>query len=326
MKLFHTFLIFLVPALVFSQSIRLKGKVIDENKKPVSNLAIRFTTHGDVVTTGSGEFIITVPQSVQYVDAVVRDEGWQLLYPVDAKIPVPSDPNFITTIIVSGISSTEGMSMEESILKYNELENLLKDIGTKSTELGAFLEKFIGLEARKLEISESLFREEFERKERRETTFSRISRILNEYLLRLGNLKTNFEMNYEIAFVSNPAVENLNTAIKAYNPVFDTIYNNSNNWEAVIKMAKDTVLSDNFAASVNYMIDEVHTPYIFQLNESIKELNKIRLRIESNSGDFEERKKEEVDNVSQIMKNLETEIPILKNRFNELLINLHHQS
>lgn len=322
MKLVYTFLILFLSAHVSAQSIRLKGKVIDEDKQPVRNLSIRFTSFGEAVTTGSGEFIINVPQSVQYVDVVIRNEKWELLYPVDAKIPVPADPNFVTTVIVSGISSAEVVTMEESIIKFNELESLLKEIGTTNTELTAFLERFIELEARRLEISELLFREEFEKKEKRETTFSRISRILKEYILRASNLKTNFEMYYEIAFVSNPAVENLNKAIRAYNPVFDTIYNNSNNWENVIRMVKDTVLSDSFASSVNYMIDEVHAPYVFQLNESIKELNEIRLHIGSDNGNFEERKKEVEDKVLSILKSLETEIPILEDRFNALLTKL----
>jgi hypothetical protein len=67
------------------------------------------------------------------------------------------------------------------------------------------------------------------------------------------------------------------------------------------------------------MIDEIHKPYIFQLNESIKLINQIKLRVERDEEKREEKKKEVRDNISFIMKNLEIKIPILENRFNELL-------
>ena len=86
-------------------------------------------------------------------------------------------------------------------------------------------------------------------------------------------------MYYELAFVSNPSVEYLNNAIRLYNPSFDTIYNNYNKWQKEISIAWDEMLSEKFASSVNYMIDEIHKPYIFQLNEDIKLINNVRLKI-----------------------------------------------
>jgi hypothetical protein len=160
MKLLYTFLILLISVLVSAQSIRLKGKVIDENKQPVGNLSIRFTTYGDAVTTGSGEFIITVSQDVQYVDAVVRDENWQLLYPVDAKIPIPTDPDFVTTILVTK-KDDENSNLEESVKKYEKLEGLLKEIGSTSKELQDFLKQYIEIESRRLEIDEMKLNELF---------------------------------------------------------------------------------------------------------------------------------------------------------------------
>ncbi len=54
-------------------------------------------------------------------------------------------------------------------------------------------------------------------------------------------------MYYELAFVSNPSVEHLNSAIRLYNPVFDTIYNNYNKWQNEISSAWDANLSEKFA-------------------------------------------------------------------------------
>lgn len=324
MKSIYIFLILFLPALIYAQSIQLRGKVIDINKQPVKNLSIRFTSFGESVTTGSGEFMITIPQNVNIVDVVIRDDSWQLLYPVDAKIPIPADPNFVTTVIVSGSNTSMGSSMDESILKYNNLEKLLRDEGTTNTELKAFLEKFIELESKRLEISEAKLREEFERKDRRDAIFAEISPVLKEYILRIKNLKTNFEMYYESAFVSNPSVEYLNSAIRTYNPVFDTIYNNNSIWKNNIASAWNAVLAESFASSANYMIDEVHTPYILQLNECIKTINEIRLKIVSDEEKSEELKKEVRIKVSATMKSLEIKIPILENRFNEVLTKLQH--
>jgi hypothetical protein len=324
MRSLFIFLLLLLPAIICAQTVQLRGKVIDINKQPVKNLPIRFTSFGDAVTTGSGEFLITIPQNVNSVDVVITDENVQILYPVDAKIPVPSDPNFISTIIVSGNNTSGKTSMDESIVKYTQLESLLKDVGTTNSELKAFLEKFIELESKRLEISEAELRQEFERKDRRDAIFSEISPALKEYMLRLKNLKTNFEMNYELAFVSNPSVEYLNNAIRAYNPVFDSIFSNNNRWKNNINTSWNAALAEKFSASISYMIDEVHTPYVLQLNECIKTINEIRLKIVSDEEKSEELKKEVRTKVSTIMKSLEIKIPILENRFSELLIRLQH--
>lgn len=324
MKLSYTFLLLAIPVLLSAQSIQLRGKVINDDQKPVSNLQIRFTSYGEAVTTGSGEFLITIPQNVNIVDVVIKDVSWQILYPVDAKIIVPADHNIPVTIIVSEVNNSGVKSMDESIIRYAELESLLKNVGATHTELKSFLEKFIELEAKKLEISETKLRQEFERKEKRDTIFTEISPILNEYILRINNLKTNFEMYYEQAFVSNQAVEHLNNTIRAYNPVFDTIYYNQNKWQNDINSAWDAVLSENFATSVNYMIDEIHTPYILKLNENTKSINDVRLKVEKDGKSPEELKSEVRTKVSDIMNSLEIKIPILENRFNNLLTRLQH--
>lgn len=324
MKLSYTFLLLAIPVLLSAQSIQLRGKVINDDQKPVSNLQIRFTSYGEAVTTGSGEFLITIPQNVIIVDVVIKDVSWQILYPVDAKIIVPADHNIPVTIIVSEVNNSGVKSMDESIIRYAELESLLKNVGATNTELKSFLEKFIELEAKKLEISETKLRQEFERKEKRDTIFTEISPILNEYILRINNLKTIYEMYYEQAFVSNQAVEHLNNTIRAYNPVFDTIYYNQNKWQNDINSAWDAVLSENFATSVNYMIDEIHTPYILKLNENTKSINDVRLKVEKDGKSPEELKSEVRTKVSDIMNSLEIKIPILENRFNNLLTRLQH--
>jgi len=324
MKAIFVFLILLIPTIISAQTIQLRGKVIDVNKKPVKNLSIRFTSFGDVVTTGSGEFVITIPQNVNSVDIVIVNDTVQILYPVDVKILVPADPNFVTTVIVSGSENTGETGVDESILKFNELESLLKEVGTTNTELKAFLEKFIELESKRLEISETKLREEFERKDRRDVIFAEFSPVLKEYILRIKNLKTNFEMSFELAFVSDPSVEYLNNAIRAYNPVFDTIYNNNDKWKNDIATSWNSVLAESFASSIRYIIDEVHIPYVLQLNECIKTINEIRLKIVSDEEKSEELKKEVRTKVSTIMKSLEIKIPILENRFSELLTRLQH--
>jgi len=324
MKAIFVFLILLLPAIISAQTIQLRGKVIDVNKQPVKNLSIRFTSFGEAVTTGSGEFVITIPQNVNSVDIVIVNDTIQILYPVDVKILVPADPNFVTTVIVSGSENTGETGVDETILKFNELESLLKEVGTTNTELKVFLEKFIELESKRLEISETKLREEFIRKDRRDEIFAEFSPALKEYLLRLKNLKTNFEMSYELAFFSDSSVEYLNRAIRTYNPSFDMIYNNQNKWGNEIKSAWDDVLSENFTIQVNYMIDEVHTPYVLQLNECLKILNEIRRKIISDEEKTEELKREVRIKVSEIMKNLGIKIPILENRFKEVLIRLQH--
>lgn len=324
MKFFYTLFILIISSIISAQTIQLKGKVIDVNNQPVKNLPIRFTSFGEAITTGSGEFVITIPKSVSSVDVVIKDNNIQILYPVDSRIAIPSDLSIVSTIIVSENNTMTGTSMDELIIKYSQLEKLLKDVGTTNNELKNFLEKFIELESKRLEISETELRQKFERKDRRDVIFSEISPTLKEYVLRLKNLKTIFEMYYELAFVSDSSVNHLNSAIRLYNPSFDRIYNNQDEWQNEIKSAWDEVLSENFATQVNYMIDEVHTPYVLQLNESLKILNEIRLKIINDDKKSETLKNEVRIKVSEIMKNLVLKIPILEKRFTELTTRLQH--
>jgi hypothetical protein len=252
------------------------------------------------------------------------NENWQILYPVDAKIPVPLDPNFVTTVIVSENNSSPGKSLDESMVKYNELESILKEVGTTNTELKSFFKKFIELESKRLEISEAELRDEFERKEKRNIIFDEVSPVLKEYCLRVSNLKTTFEMYYESAFMSNPSVEHINNAIRLYNPIYGTIYNNYNKWQNEISSAWDANLSEKFASSISYMIDDVHKSYIFQLNENVKLINDVRLKIGEGESNPEELKSKVIQNVSAILKNLDIKIPILENRFNEIITRMQH--
>jgi|GEM_PF-3313641 len=317
MKFF--FIIIFFPAFVLSQTIQLRGKVIDSYKQPVKNLTIRFTSFGEVVTTGSGEFIISVPKNVRSLDVTVNEENWHLLYPVDSKIPVPLDQTFIITLIVSETGASSENNFDNAVIKYNDLKNLLEELGSTRIELEAFLERFIELESEKLEMSEDIFRKEFERKEKTETAYSSISHTLNEYILRANNLATTFDLYYELSFRSAPAVENLNKAIGLYNPVYDSINNNVNNWTAIINLAKDSFLADDFSSSINHLINEIHKPYILQLNNAIKLSNEIRLGIESDDISIEEKKRSGKNKVISIINSLKIKIPLLQKKFDEIL-------
>ncbi|HVO73179.1 MAG TPA: hypothetical protein VMT35_04090 [Ignavibacteriaceae bacterium] len=322
MKL-NCLLVLVFPALIFAQSIQLRGKVIDDGRKPVANVLIRFTSLGDALTTSSGEFIISIPENVKYVDITLKDDSLQLLYPVDSKIPVPSDPSFITTVLVSKNKNKEAepdksKRRSESIKRYAELERLLKENGSTNKEIQEFLKRYIEIESEKLELDKAKLEADLKKSGIRDELFENISPLLSEYLLRLKNLKTSFETYTEIAFVSNPGIENLNKAVRTYNPLFDTISNNYKSWKKEISSGWDQNLSEKFGLAVNYMIDEVHKPYVLQLNECIRMINEVKLKI-GNEDEQQEKKEKIRQNLSFIMKNLELKIPILESRFNELL-------
>ena len=56
--------IFTFPGIISAQTITLKGKVYDENKNPVKNISLRFSTIGSITTTNSGEFMIELPDNL----------------------------------------------------------------------------------------------------------------------------------------------------------------------------------------------------------------------------------------------------------------------
>jgi hypothetical protein len=106
--------------------------------------------------------------------------------------------------------------------------------------------------------------------------------------------------------------------------VFDSINNNHIVWEKNIASAWDRNLATDFASSISFMMDEIHITNIFQLNEYIKSINNIRINSERNEEEIESEKKRVKAEVSAIMKTLEIKIPILENRFNEILTRMQH--
>jgi hypothetical protein len=291
--------------------------VLDENKQPVKNLSLRFASIGDVLTTGSGEFIINIPEELKYVDISLSGSQREILYPFDSKIPVPEDLNFMTTVIVTNLE--DNYDIDKSVEKYVALEKLLVELGTATGDLKSFLKRYLEIESRRLEIDEMKLREELEKREKQDDIFSRVSPILSEIILRLKNIKTAFETNYEIAFYRTYGIEYLNIAIRVYNPVFDTINNNYKTWVKDIGSCWNENVSEKFESTVSYMIDQIHKPYIFRLNESIAKINKIKIGIDEDEDKIEQMKAEVRSDISSILNELQTRIPILEKRTDELI-------
>jgi hypothetical protein len=109
MKLVYFLLFVIVPTVVLPQTIKLRGRVMEETggtigsreEKPVSDLTLRFVHYGDCSTTRSGEFIISVPPNVDQLEVEIKnDTTWILRYP-RKPFPVPANLNHITYIYVS---------------------------------------------------------------------------------------------------------------------------------------------------------------------------------------------------------------------------------
>jgi uncharacterized Fe-S cluster-containing MiaB family protein len=60
------------------------------------------------------------------------------------------------------------------------------------------------------------------------------------------------------------------------------------------------------------------------LNEDTKLINNVRFRIGEGESRPDELKEEVIQSVSSILKNLDVKIPILENRFNEIITRMQH--
>lgn len=312
-------IVFLINSIIYS-AVQLKGKVYDENSNTVKNLTIRFASLGTVVTTNSGEFIIEIPDGLRSAEIELTDNNLKIVYPIDKRIAVPSDPEFISKIVI-GKRATGSASVNDLVTKYKKLEALLGEIGVAQNDMRSLMEDFIKKESEDVNVEEEKLKSALY-KEKRNEKFTQISAAILKYNLKAQNILNAFKNVSGFAFTNQNALAELADNVKQYNISFNEINNNKLAYRGDVSLFwGDKKLSDDLYEIYNYAVEEIHKPYILALNEEITEINKIITNVYED--DEKERMTKSVnDEISYSVRELQIKLPVLDRKIMELLTKL----
>jgi hypothetical protein len=316
------FILFSAPAFCFSPGAVLKGKVYDENKNPFKNLTIRFSGIASIVTTNSGEFIIELPDGVLSAEIELSDNNLTLLYPVDRRITLPSDPSYISKIVV-GKKKAGTESNAELAKKYLRLEDLMKDIGLSQEKLRSLIDEFIKKESKDDNINEENLKQAVY-KEKRNERFSVISSVISNYIIQAQNLALSFRNAAKFKFSRNEALSELITSVANYNLAFEQLNNNKFSYPGDVSLYWDNrELSDSLYETILFATEDIHKPYILSLNNDIANINMLS-DPSFNDGDPDKRKKEMIITIAAKLDSLDAGMITLETKTNYVLNTLRN--
>lgn len=323
-KITFNFFLFLIFVNIYlpAQKLRsIRGVVIDDNKNPVKNFTLRFSTIGEVVTTQTGEFIMEVPDNISYLELSVDDTLWSILYPLDYKIPIPSDPNFVTKIVLTRLSNNNE-KIDDVVKEYKKLKDLLTEIGIQQNELKNLYETFVENESERTELDSENLRSAIQRSIKREEIFPEVSSLLANYNLKVQNLNSFYQNESEFAFVDTMANKELMNAINNYNEVFRKLYNDKASMENNIHLYWNNQLEEKFSELLDYIFDEIHSPCILKFNPINTKMNRLVRGYITDDDEIIKTKNELKSSIQQITNDLDIKLPILQRRTNDLITRL----
>ncbi len=319
-------LLYFTPILS-SQTIVLTGKVYDENKNPLGNINLRFISIGNIVTSNSGEFKIEVPANINLLEVETVGVEWKLVYPIDSRIPVPANKESVLKVVISkSFNKEKNLKPEEIAKNYSKLEKLLTDLGLAQSELKTLFDSYVTKESGERDLSEEYLKTIIT-KEKRRDKFAAISEVLLKYILKIQNLASTFKLVSTLALKNSSALSELINSIEEYNSVFNQLNNGKTAYQNDISIYwENKNLPDEFISALDFGIDEIHKIYILKLNEEIVIINKINSGFIEDGDERNELQSKTIGAITLIVNELETRIPILEKKVNNLINHLKEET
>ena len=314
--------IFTFPGIISAQTITLKGKVYDENKNPVKNISLRFSTIGSITTTNSGEFMIELPDNLISVDVETEDKNWIILYPIDNRILVPSDNNGLIKIVVSKEHKPQSIKPEDAAKNFDKLESLLIDIGVAKTELKNLLENYSQKEADYYNLQKDSILNAI-LNDKKSEKFGIISRALLDYVGKIKNSRNDFKLLTQITIYNHEITDAIKKSIQEYNASYNEINNNKYIYQKNVKdYWNDKSLADSLLQTINYILDEIHQPCFLKLNDYILDINRIVTGQISDSEERSKLKESTSKRIESVLKEINIKVPAIEKKVNDIIIKL----
>ncbi|MGH7506808.1 MAG: hypothetical protein ACRELX_14220, partial [Longimicrobiales bacterium] len=249
-----------------AQSRVLRGRLLTLDRNPADGVRIRVVGYGEPVVLRSGEFVQELPADLQAVTIQSVDPHWTVIYPPDARVPVPSGDEVVTIVVGEPVERTITRALAE---RQRTSDQLLAEYGLQREQLGG-VEDGIQRILEKLELREADLRDEVARKERQAEVYPRISAAVEHYVIELRDLVTCLTVvGPLIATDPQNAYESLADAINQYNKAFETLRMDRGGFETSVERewSDGPLARRDLAGFYDEVIEATHRQHVLPLND-----------------------------------------------------------
>jgi hypothetical protein len=247
-----------------------KAKVI-HNKKGVMKHFSLLVNDVVAVTNDAGIFMIALNNDVTHVKVALQQSGYSLLYPTGGYVSVPRNLNDVPEIIVG--SPQDNTYLNQYLAVYKEMKGNSTATASELITLGKKLDSLQQI-LLQLNYTETDLRSAKEMQDGRDKYYPEITQNLQEYIGRAFNFNASLKYVADFAFEKPQALQNLVSAVRDYNNIFNTLNRQRFNYEKFISdyWQSDT-LSSHFHQLISYALDTVHQGKILTLQNNINQIN-----------------------------------------------------
>jgi hypothetical protein len=300
-----------------------RGQLLRRGDGPsVSQVKVQLK-HGlpEGVTNDNGYFEITLPgdtRTIELQQVVLSNRQWVILYPLGA-IRVPRDSSVIDVII--------GLSFEAQIAQVfgkwsEELRSSLSAAGRKQDAIQQTLDTIRVQFASRAQVEAESLRVAAVRTNDRAQHFAVISATLTSYVSKAKDVRNAFKLVTEFAFSSKPALDELAAAIRAYNPVFDSLNSRGPGFvKTVGAYWQSEVLAGELNGVLDYSLGDIHRVLIFPLNATLMDINRVLTR-QVQGAAAQKLREDALNKVNAAVRDLDPRLEELQRRTDNLLAKL----
>jgi len=266
-KITITMILFLAFGSAFSQTVSLKGQLL-QNTKVIRNYTVLIDGKPET-TDDAGIFNAEIGSSVKQVKIQASDQKYIIVYPRDGKILVPKDASLITEIIVADFKTNDYLK------EYLTVSKQIKDsIGKNQGQIKSLNAQLDSITAmlHKLNYTDTDLRSAKEIQEGKDRNLFDITKDLQDYSRNVQNLLSAFKYLSDYAFLNSRGLEQLSEAITNYNDVYNRLDGKKIFYQQTIANYWGKDQADSFQNVISFAMDTIHANKIYPLRDLLQQI------------------------------------------------------
>jgi hypothetical protein len=251
-----------------AQPVRYKFAIRYGDYNPLKN-ALILINNNRLSTDKDGNVELDIPNDRIYARIESPDPSkYRVKYPANMQVILPKNNSVIIDVYVESPSA----STPPKLASKNEVLQLQKQV--ERFQQSGDAKVMLAIETANSRLYDSitvLFNEKSVNEARlsqgRLQFFPPISQALHTYLNEARDVKDAFGV-LAISLTKKEAYEQYSDAIYSYNAIFELLNSNKSTYEqAIATYWRSKELSIKFSNLIEYMLEEIHKPYILEINQ-----------------------------------------------------------
>jgi cell division septum initiation protein DivIVA len=266
-KITITMILFLAFVSAFSQTVILKGQLLQDTKV-IKNYSVLIDGKPET-TDDAGIFSAEIGSSVKQVKIQTSDQKYIIVYPRDGKILVPKDASLITEIVVANFKSNDYLKEYLTVSKQikdsiGKSQGQIKSLNTQLDSITSMLHK--------LNYSDTDLRSAKEIQEGKERNLFDITKDIEDYSRNAQNLLSAFKYLSDYAFSNSRGLEQLSEAITNYNDVYNRLDGKKVFYQKTIADYWGQDEANSFQNIISFAMDTIHANKIYPLRDLMQQI------------------------------------------------------